>query len=91
MTFSYTVNNNGIPEFMGRKKVVTGTFTCEGGDTGGDIDTGLRRVEFFQIQETGGSVASNASVANESFPLDSGTVTIVTDDGQDGIWRAEGD
>lgn len=90
MTFSYTATNNGIPELMGTKRVVSGTFTCESGDTGGDIDTGLNRVDWFSIQETGGSASTKASTVNETMPYEGSTVTIVTKDGQSGIWRAEG-
>ncbi|RME52746.1 hypothetical protein D6783_03885 [Candidatus Woesearchaeota archaeon] len=91
MAFAYTVNNNGVPEVLGRKRMVSGTFTNGATDTGGDIKTGLRRVEFFAVQLTGAAVASNAPVVNESFPTSTGDITIVTDANADGIWYAIGE
>ena len=87
MTFSYTVKGRTV---YGNKRVSYGTFTNAGGDTGGDIVTGLSYVEFFDIQHTGSAVVDDAPVVNETIPLSSGTVTIVTTDGADGIWQAEG-
>lgn len=90
MAFAYTTNNDGIPNFVGDRKIVTGTFTNGGADTGGDIETGLSVVEHFQIQHTGSAVVASAAVVNESLPLQSGTVTIVTVADADGTWIAYG-
>lgn len=77
---------------MGNKRIIFGTFTNAAGDTGGDVVTGLSRVDFFQLQHTGAVAApTSVNTANETFPLESGTVTIVTGDGEDGIWMAIGD
>jgi len=90
MAFAFTVNNSGIPNVVGDHKVVTGTFTNGASDTGGTISTGLSYVEFFVVQQTGSAVTTDAPVANESFPLSSGDVTIVTDANADGVWYAYG-
>jgi len=88
MTFAYTIKGFS---YFGNKKVVWGTFTNAGGDTGGDIKTGLNTVDFIQLQHTGSAVVTDVPVPNETFPMSSGDVTIVTVDGADGIWWAQGD
>jgi hypothetical protein len=89
MAFAYTAEE--IKEYFGRKKAVWGTFTNGSGDTGGDIVTGLAHTDFISLQYTGAAVIADAPVANETFPLASGAVTIVTVDNADGIWFAFGD
>lgn len=74
----------------GAKEIVNGTFTNTGGSTGGEVKTGLNRVESFQIQHTGAAVVISAPVVNETIPLESGDVTIVTLADADGIWEARG-
>ena len=76
---------------MGTKKVVTGTFTNTSGSTGGDVVTGLRKVDFISCQHTGAAAIASAPSANETFPLASGDVTIVTTADADGIWFAVGE
>lgn len=97
MAFAYTIiSKNGettddVPEREGRKKVIFGTFTNGVADTGGDIVTGLDEVEDFTIQHTGSAVVDDEPVINETMPLvTTGTVTIVTTAGADGIWKAVG-
>ena len=75
---------------MGNKRVVSGTYVNTGGSTGGEILTGLRRIETITLTQTGAAVTTGAPVANETFPLDDGDVTIVTDADADGTWRVEG-
>lgn len=87
MAFTYTISRRTI---TGNVRTVYGTYTNAGGDTGGDIPTGLSRVETFQITQTGAAVTTGAPVVNETFPLSSGDVTIVTDAGADGTWLAIG-
>ena len=38
MAFAYSITEQ---TYMGNKKVIIGTFTNGGADTGGDIETGL--------------------------------------------------
>jgi len=87
MVFTSTDTDRGV---RGNKRVVTGTYTNTGGSTGGEIVTGLKRIEHLSLVQTGAAVTTGAPVANETFPLDSGDVTIVTDADADGIWEAVG-
>lgn len=87
MVFAYTETRRYI---SGDRWIVEGTFTNGGADTGGDIVTGLRQVENVQLQHTGSAVVTNAPVVNETLPLDSGDVTIVTDADADGVYRIVG-
>ena len=75
---------------MGNKRVRYGTFTNAGGDTGGEVVTGLAHIESIQLTLTGSAVGANAPAVNETFPLSKSDVTIVTDDGADGLWVAFG-
>ena len=88
MAFAFTITKQTV---QGDRDVVYGTFTNGSGDTGGNITTGLRVVEFFEMQHTGSAVVSDVPVANETFPLAGATpVTIVTVDNADGLWKATG-
>ena len=91
MAFTTTINNNGVPNIVGTKKIVTGTFTNTGGSTGGDIDTGLKLVEFFDAKPTGASVTANEITLNETFPASTNEITIVTGANVDGVWIAYGE
>ena len=87
MAFASAITYYGV---RGNKKVRKGTYTNGGGDTGGDIDTGLTVCTDLILTPTGSSVNTNAPVVNETLPIAGAAVTIVTDDGADGIWEAEG-
>lgn len=87
MGFSYTREGS---YYSGRKKVAYGTYSSSGGSTGGDIITGLNRVDVFNRTAGDSSVESDEGVANADFPLASGTVTIVTIANEDGTWEAKG-
>jgi hypothetical protein len=89
MAFSSTITAEG-KTVQGNKRVVLGTYVSDGGSTGGDIATGLNKVEAVFLQSTGAAVAANAPSVNETLPLMSGTVTIVTDANASGCFRAEG-
>ena len=75
---------------MGNKRIAWGTFTNGGGDTGGDIDTGLEVVEFMILQTAGTGVSADQHAVNETLPVDGSAITIVSTDGADGIWFAIG-
>jgi hypothetical protein len=77
--------------FSGSKARTWGTFTNAGGDTGGNIDTGLRMCESIKLTHTGAAVVASAPVVNETLPVLGNAVTIVTVDGADGLWDAIGD
>lgn len=76
---------------VGNQRMVWGTYTNAGGDTGGDINTGLHSVHNMILQPRGTAVNANAPVINETLPCAGSAVTIVTDDGADGYWTAFGD
>jgi hypothetical protein len=88
MAFSSAITAR--PFAMGNKRVSTGTFTQVGGDTGGNIDTGLRSCEFMMLQTGGAAVSADQSAVNETFPCAGSAVTIVTTDGANGFWLAVG-
>lgn len=90
MAFAFTINESGLPNTAGDRKVVTGTFTNTDGDTGGSIVTGLSRVEFFNAQHTGTAVVASAPVANKAFPTADGTIPVVTVADANGVWIAYG-
>lgn len=78
MSFSAQKTKNDI---MGSHRVAMGTFSQVSGDTGGEVVTGLRVVENFQM-----TAAVNISV-------NGGAVTVTTDDplgAQAGFWIATG-
>lgn len=88
MTMAYTVNAQ--EGHAGSLRVVTGTYTNGSGETGGDIVTGLTVVYAAFLQPTKSAVVASQHVINETFPLNSGTITIVTNDNDDGVWMAVG-
>ena len=91
MAFAYTIETSTEgAEVFGAKKVIWGTYASSSGSTGGDISTGLKRVEFISLQSRGAAVATNAPAVNETLPLNSGAVTIVTDADEEGVWFAIG-
>ena len=75
---------------IGNKKVTFGTFTTSSTDTGGDINTGLTVCEFITFTHKGSAVSASPVTINETLPCAGSAVTIVTDDGVDGYWKAEG-
>ena len=89
MTFSSAVTKQTV---FGDRRVAYGTYTqTVATDVGGDITTGLGVVEHFYIQRAGTAVtAAIATTINESFPLASGDVTIVTPQREPGLWMAIG-
>lgn len=87
MAFAFEIQDQTV---FGNKRIVFGTYTNGGGDTGGDIETGLTVCESIQLTQTGSAVTTGAPVVNETLPVSGGDVTIVTDDGADGTFFAIG-
>ena len=75
---------------FGDKRVTMGTYTASGGSTGGDITTGLTRVEAFFASATGSSIVADAPTANETFPMVTGAVTLICTANTTGMWMAIG-
>jgi hypothetical protein len=78
------------PMAVGNKRWSFGTYTNGQGDTGGNINTGLRSCEFISLQPNSSSVIATAPVVNETLPVDGTAVTVVTADDEDGYWMAVG-
>lgn len=76
---------------FGNKRVKWGTFTTSSSETGGDIATGLTRVDMMLLQHSGASDVDDAPAVNETFPLSGGDVTIVHTASANGYWLAIGD
>ena len=89
MAFTSTVESDGT-ERIGRLKICTGTYTSTSGSTGGDIQTGLSEVYSITLQPKGSAVIANQPAVNETLPLASGDVTIVTTADEIGTWTAIG-
>lgn len=76
---------------FGNKRVKWGTFTTSSTDTGGDISTGLTRVDMMLLQHSGSAAAADAPAITETFPLSGGDVTVIHTESADGYWLAIGD
>jgi len=63
---------------FGDRVMVIGTFVNDSVSTGGNIVTGLQRVDNCQLTHIGSSVVESAPVVNETYLLAGGDVTIVT-------------
>jgi len=74
---------------FGNKRVHVGSWDSTGVATG-NIDTGLKRVQHCQISHKGTAVEGASATINATFPLASGSVTIVTTAGDAGYWLAIG-
>jgi hypothetical protein len=88
MAFASAVSEISV---FGNKRIVWGTYTNTGGSTGGDIATGLNKVDTIKLQPTGAAVVASAPSVNETLPLSSGDVTIVNTANEVGQWVAFGD
>lgn len=89
MAFTYTKLDQGS---MGNKVFAYGTFASSGGDTGGDIYTGLDRVNCMFFSGSGAAVVADFPAINETFTqagLADG-ITIVTTANAEGYWFAFG-
>lgn len=87
MGFEYAVTAR---ENIGSMSVTYGTFTNGGGDVGGNIATGMRRVEMMMLAYSGAAAITEAPSINATFPCDGSSVAIVTPAGADGYWIAWG-
>lgn len=77
------------PIAFGNKRHSWGTFTNGAGDSGGDVNTGLRSCEVMLLQ-VGAAASAEAPAVNETLPCDGSAVTIATTAGADGTWYAIG-
>lgn len=86
MAFSSTIIKKTV---FGDKKIVYGTWDSDS-VTGGDIATGLARVDLCILTPTGSAVDTGEAAVNETLPLAGGNVTIITDSGATGQFLAIG-
>ena len=70
-------------------KIVYGTWNAAS-VTGGEISTGLNRVDVCILGHTGSSTEAAVAVVNETLPLASGDVTIVCTSSDTGTFMAIG-
>ena len=87
MAFASTVKEKVS---LGNKWLAYGTFTCNGGTAGGDIDTGLKKVEGMWFTGSGASALATFVSVNETLPCAGNAVTIVTSTNDTGTWYAIG-
>lgn len=90
MVFESTITERGRQQSVGDFAFAFGTYTNGGGDSGGDIDTGLKEVHVMILQPGGGSVIASAPSVDETLPFDGSAVTVVNTTGEDGQWFAIG-
>jgi len=88
MAFSFTRTNETVE---GNLRFSYGTYTSTGGTAGGDIYTGLQKVDGMILQQKsiGAAVSASQAVINETFPRVD-PVTIVTIAAGVGYWAAWG-
>jgi len=87
LAFSSTKIHVRMP--LGNRKLCYGSWTSPNA-TGGDITTGLNRVEMCVLTHKGAAVEASTAVVNETFPLAGGNVTIVATSGDSGYYIAIG-
>ncbi len=87
MTFTTTITRRTV---IGNLRMIIGVYTNDSGSTGGDITTGLNRVEDLHMQPKGSSILANQPVVNETMPLAGGDVTVVTTADEVGTFVALG-
>jgi hypothetical protein len=76
---------------VGNEVMTWGYYTDSSAATADDIDTKIAMVSKFLIQPYGSTVATNASVCNETLPTSGIAVSMRTDASQTGLWVAFGD
>lgn len=90
MSFDNAITGRGRQNAVADFAFAFGTYTNGGGDTGGDVDTGLKEVHVMILQPGGGTVIASAPTVNETLPADGSAITIVNTAGEDGQWFAIG-
>ena len=86
MAFTFTKDNESV---AGDKRLTSGTYTSASASTGGDIYTGLQKVDGLILQQKSNAVVASQAVVNETFPK-ADPITIVTVANGTGYWMAWG-
>ena len=85
---AFTSNLDWIAH-IGKWKVKGGRYTSTGGDTGGDIDTGLGNILVGFVQKTGNGTTTDLPVLNETFPDHAGPyMEVISKAAESGLWIA---
>lgn len=87
MAFSATKVGETV---IGNFRVTYGTWDG-GGETGGNINTGLRLCNIMLLTAKGSSIVADAPTVNETLPIAGNAVTIIVTSDTDGYWMAFGD
>lgn len=87
MAFTATKTGEHV---VGDLRMTCGTYISSGGDTGGNINTGLHQVVAMDLTASGSSIVADAPTINETFPCDGSAVTIITTANTAGYWQAYG-
>lgn len=87
MPFASTVTRRSV---IGDLIMVIGQGVSTGGSTGGEVVTGLRRVEGFSMVKNGAAVDASQYAINETIPFNGSSVTTVTTADQTFTWIAIG-
>lgn len=87
MAFTSTITDRSK---MATKNVTWGTFTNDGGSTGGDVNTGLTVCDGLYLIKNGDAVDASQYAVNETLPVAGSAVTIVTTADVSGYWWAFG-
>ena len=75
---------------FGNKAVTWGTFESDG-DTGGDIDTGLRICDHIDLTVKKSAAVAAAPTNEETMPIAGSAITVDIGADEDGYWWAFGD
>lgn len=87
MAFTSTVTDR--PKAMGHERMSRGTWECDG-DSGGNINTGLRMCHFIILTPSGSAGPAAQVTVDETLPYDGSAVTIACGEDIDGYWQAWG-
>ena len=86
MAFTFTKTKESV---AGDIRITMGTFTSASGSTGGDIYTGLQKVDGMVLTHKGSATVATFPVISETFPKVD-PITIVTEANGAGYWLAYG-
>ena len=86
MAFTFSKTDEFV---AGDLRFTMGTFTSAGGSTGGDIYTGLQKVEALRLTHKSDAAVATFPVINETFPK-ADPITVVTAANGVGWWIAMG-
>ena len=87
MSFTSVITDR--PKAIGHERMSRGTWEGDG-DSGGNIDTGLRKCHFIKLTPKGSAGPAAAPAVDETLPCDGSAVTVALGEDCDGYWEAWG-